>query len=116
MLNHVVLMKFNETVTDEQVAELERMLDDLPNKIVEIHTYEFGRDVIRGERSYDFALVSLFANPESLQRYQTHSAHLEVAATLGKMCENILTVDFYGIDAGSLTKDEPEHGFEQLFK
>ncbi|MCF8052443.1 MAG: Dabb family protein [Desulfobacterales bacterium] len=116
MLNHVVMMKFKPEVTDEQITSLEKMLDGLPNRIVEIHAYEFGRDVIRDERSYDFALVSLFANPEALQRYKTHPAHIEVIEILKKRCEQIITVDFYGSDASSLKEYTPEPKFEQLFK
>ena len=33
MLNHVVLMKFKSGVEESDVAELEKMLDNLPNKI-----------------------------------------------------------------------------------
>ena len=116
MLNHVVMMKFKPGVTDDQIAALEKMLDDLPNKIVEIHAYEFGRDVVRSERSYDFALVSLFANPEALKRYQTHPAHLKVLETLKKMCDDIIVADFYGSDAGSLKDYDPEPGVEKLFR
>ena len=116
MLNHVVMMKFKPDVTDEQIAILEKMLDDLPNRIIEIHTYEFGRDVIRDERSYDFALVSLFANPEALQGYKTHSEHLKVVEVLNEVCDHIITVDFYGTDAGSLKDFSPEPGLEKMFK
>lgn len=116
MLNHVVMMKFKPDVTEEQIASLERMLDDLPNKIIEIHTYEFGRDIVGSERSYDFALVSLFANPETLQRYQTHPEHLKIVEVLKRMCENILTVDFHGTDAGSLEDHAPEPGFGQVLR
>jgi len=48
----------------------------MPNRITEIHSYEFGRDVVRSQRSFDFALVSLFANLEALERYQQHRQHL----------------------------------------
>jgi hypothetical protein len=116
MLNHVVMMKFKPEVADDQIAALEKKLDDLPNRIVEIHAYEFGRDVLRSERSYDFAIVSLFANPEALQRYQTHPVHLKVLETLKTMCEHIVVVDFYGTDAASLKDYDPEPGVEKLFR
>ena len=116
MLNHVVLMKFKPDVTDAQIEALQAMLDDLPNKITEIQTYEFGKDVVQGERSYDFGLVSLFANTDTLRRYQTHPEHLEVLKTLKAMCESVITVDFFGTDAGSLKDHAPAPGIENLFK
>jgi hypothetical protein len=116
MLNHVVLMKFKPDVGDDQIEALQAMFDDLPNKIIEIQTYEFGRDVVQGERSYDFGLVSLFANTDTLRRYQTHPEHLRVLETLKAMCESVITVDFFGTDAGSFKDHAPAPGIDKLFK
>ncbi|MDX2501701.1 MAG: Dabb family protein [Deltaproteobacteria bacterium] len=102
MLNHVVLMKFKPGVEEPDIAELEKMLDDLPNKIAEIHSYEFGRDIIRSAGSFDFALVSLFANPEALERYRQHRDHQPVLKKIKQICETVATVDFQGSDAGSV--------------
>ena len=102
MLNHVVLMKFNAGVADSDIQELEDMLDELPNKITEIHSYEFGRDIIRSPGSYDFALVSLFANPEALERYRQHRHHLPVLRKIKLICESVVRVDFQASDAGSV--------------
>ena len=33
MLNHVVMLKFKSGVEETDIEELEKMLDDLPNKI-----------------------------------------------------------------------------------
>lgn len=100
MLSHVVSMKFRPTVTKSDIDELDKMLEELPNTIVEIQMYEFGRDVLHTSRSYDYALVALFANEEALQRYQKHPDHLKVLEKLTVLCENVITVDFFGTDAG----------------
>jgi hypothetical protein len=101
-----MLMKFKPDVNDNAIADLEKCLDDLPNKIPEIQTYEFGRDRIHSEKSYDFALVSLFANLEAVKRYQEHPAHLKVLQKITRLTENIIVVDFEGTDAGDIKKDE----------
>jgi len=116
MLNHVVLMKFKSDVTDTDIEQLETALDDLPNHIIEIHSYEFGRDVIRSERSYDFALIALLANEEALGRYQRHPEHQKVVQRIQKMCESILAVDFFGVDASSLKKVEKEDPLTKPFE
>ena len=114
MINHVVLLKFKSGVTESDIEELEKMLTDLPNKITEIHLYEFGRDIIRSQRSFDFALVSLFANIEALERYQQHRQHLPVLKKIKQMCENVATVDFEGSDAGSIDIDGPTWDFKPI--
>ena len=105
MIQHVVLMKFKADVTPEQIDELERLLDDLPNVIVEIQAYEFGRDIVRSERSYDFALVSLFANLDTLRRYQQHPDHLVVLNLLKAICADISAVDFELQPPGKIEED-----------
>jgi hypothetical protein len=94
MISHIVAMKFKSGVGVVQIEALERQLNGLPDIIMEIHSYEFGRDRVHSPRSYDFGLIALFANLESLQRYQAHPAHLEVLAAIQQMCENVVTVDF----------------------
>jgi hypothetical protein len=107
MINHIVVMKFKPGVTEEAIRDLETSLDQLPNKIMEIKMYEFGRDVLRSPRSYDFGLTALFANAAALERYQNHPEHLPVVAKVQAMCENVATVDFHGSDASSSDAGPP---------
>lgn len=101
MINHVVLMKFKPDARPADIEDLEKSLDDLPNKIIEIHSYEFGRNLVHSERSYDFALVSLFANLQTLDQYRKHPQHLKVLDKIRKLCDDLVSVDFEGSDAGS---------------
>lgn len=94
MITHVVLMKFKPEVTAEDIDALESLLDSLPDKIDEIQSYDFGRDVVRSQRSYDFALVSIFANLDTLKHYQQHPDHQMVVKKLGDMCNDIAAVDY----------------------
>ena len=107
MLNHLVLMKFKSDASDADIENLEKKLDDLPNAIPQIHMYEFGRDVLRSERSYDFGIASLFANSEALRQYQKHPEHQKVLELIGSICESVITVDFEGTDAASLKSTGP---------
>ena len=94
MISHLVLLKFNPQVTEKDILALEQGLNELPEEIQEIIVYEFGRDILGSDRSYDFGLSSLFANLETLKRYQQHPRHLEVLATIQSMCSHVATVDF----------------------
>ena len=94
MITHVVMMKFKPEVGEQDIEELEALLERLPDSIDEIESYDFGRDVVRSERSYDFALVSVFANLDTLQHYQVHPDHQVVVKKLGPMCADIAVVDY----------------------
>jgi hypothetical protein len=94
MIKHVVMLKFNKDAQEAGIGELEKKLGALPGEISEIRSYEFGRDVIRSERSYDFALISVFEDIESLKRYQIHPRHLKVLKKIKDLCESIIVADF----------------------
>jgi quinol monooxygenase YgiN len=114
MLHHIVLMKFKPGTSEEDVERLATMLDALPEKIIEIQTYEFGRDIARSERSYDFALVSGFANMEAMQRYQVHPDHQKVVAHIREICDDIRAVDYTSeyIPPEKLAEPDPFDGFK----
>lgn len=94
MLKHVVMFKFKNSTSESAIAEVEKELGGLPTIIPEIMEFECGRDVLRSERSYDFALVSEFQNLENMQRYQVHPEHQKVVVKLKEICDSILIVDF----------------------
>jgi hypothetical protein len=94
MLKHVVFMKFKEGITEAEMAGLEKSLGGLPAKIPEIKGFQFGRDVVRSERSYDFALVSDFEDLEAMKRYQVHPDHVPVLGMVRSISASILAVDF----------------------
>ncbi len=94
MIQHVVMVTFKEDAGEEQIDELERLLGALPAVIPEIRQYDFGRDVLRSERSFDFALVSAFEDLEALDRYRRHPRHQEVLQLMGRICDRTQVVDF----------------------
>ena len=95
MLKHVVLFKFKPEVKEADIVKLEKALAALPGAIPEIQEYVFGRDVIHSERSYDFALVSGFADLKAMERYQKHPNHLPVLELVKQLCSTVLAVDFH---------------------
>jgi len=94
MLKHLVFFKFKPETTDAQIDELAERLGNLPEVIAEIKEFVFGRDIVRSERSYDFALVSLFDDMDALQRYQVHPDHQAVLAHVKQICSGVAAVDF----------------------
>ena len=94
MLRHIVIMKFKTGVDAPQVEHLKIGLASLPGKIDEIKGFEFGPDILKSERSYDFALIASFTDLDSLKTYQVHPAHIPVLQEVRGLCEHIIVVDF----------------------
>jgi hypothetical protein len=94
MLKHVVFMKFKSAVTAPDTDQLKQALGGLPALIPEIREFVFGQDILRTERSWDFALVSAFDSIEAMNRYQVHPDHQTVLQKVRAMCDSIAVVDF----------------------
>jgi hypothetical protein len=94
MIKHVAVMKFKPGISESRFRDMEKGLKALPGVISEIKSYEFGLDVVRSERSYDFGLVADFEDLEALRRYQIHPDHLKVIEIIKELCDSILAADF----------------------
>ncbi|GBC62875.1 stress responsive alpha-beta barrel domain-conta ining protein [Desulfonema ishimotonii] len=94
MVRHIVFMKFKPETGDDRITPVEKGLGALPGLIAEIRSFEFGRDVVRSDRSYDFALVAGFDDMEALSRYQVHPEHQKVVGLLKEICQDIKAVDY----------------------
>ncbi len=96
MITHVVLFKFKQEATADEIQQLAEGLGALPQLIEEIREFRFGVDVLHTERSYDLGLVSSFDDLEALQRYQVHPEHQKVVAQVKAIASNVVAVDFAG--------------------
>jgi Stress responsive A/B Barrel Domain len=80
MLRHVVLFKFTDETTIEQIAAATAGLLALPGQIAEIRNYQLGRDLRLGAGSWDFAVTADFDDAAGFTVYDTHPEHLRVRA------------------------------------
>jgi hypothetical protein len=94
MLTHVVLFKFKPETTAQEIQALAEGLGGLPPLIEEIREFRFGKDMLRTERSYDFALISSFDDLEAMQRYQVHPEHQKVLALARAISASVVAVDY----------------------
>jgi hypothetical protein len=93
MLKHIVLLKFKESVSAEQISDLKSSLLALPKVIKEIKGYECGSDQ-RPAKTFDFALVSTFVDFDAMRTYQVQSEHVEVLTKVRNLSAKIEVVDF----------------------
>jgi len=91
VLAHVVLFRVPDPV---QAEELVNRLKALPGLIPEIRSYEVGRDLSRGETSFDVGLYSTFDDTEALERYRAHHAHQAVLSLIGEVSPERIVCDW----------------------
>lgn len=94
MINHVVFFQFKPSVKEPEIKKLEERLGALPAVIPEIKRYEFGRELVHSDRSFDFALVSSFDDMDAIRRYIAHPEHQKVLELVGEICSAVKSVDF----------------------
>lgn len=82
MLRHIVLLKWIDGTTAEQVAEVTAALDALPPQIDAIARYTHGPDLALAEGRYDYAVVGDFADADAdaWRTYDTHPVHEKTRA------------------------------------
>ncbi|MBM4294408.1 MAG: Dabb family protein [Deltaproteobacteria bacterium] len=93
MITHVVLFKLKDP-SPESMEKARAALAGLPGKVPVLRHFEVGVDVIRSKRSYDLALLARFDSLETLQAYQVHPKHQEVAKYIKEVSDSIIVVDY----------------------
>ncbi len=94
MIRHIVFFKFKPETTNEQIEKLEFGFSGLPAMIPQIKSFEFGRDIVKSDRSYDFALNSSFEDLEAMAEYQVHPAHVDVVTYVKEICQQVVAADY----------------------
>lgn len=81
-LRHMVLIRFAEATSDEQIEAFSAGLDSLPGKINQIRSYEHGRDADVRPGTWDYGLVAKFDSAEDFVAYLEHPDHQALVADL----------------------------------
>jgi len=78
MIHHVVLFRFNEGVSEAQVAEAGAALEGLAGRIAEIRGLAFGRNQAPSASEWPWVLVVRLDDMAAVQQYSDHPAHVDV--------------------------------------
>ncbi len=97
LLRHVVLFKFKESSSKEDVISIEKAFKDLPNKISEIYSYEWGlNNSPEGlEKGFTHCFFLTFLSEEDRATYLPHPDHKAFGKLLGPHLEDVLVVDYW---------------------
>ena len=97
LLQHVVLFAFKDSVTAEQVKEVEINFGRLAQKIDEIQDFEWGTNLDSNQKSKGFThcFVVTFESEEDLKIYEVHPAHERFKdKTIGHL-KDFLVMDYW---------------------
>lgn len=94
MLQHYILIKYQEGTSDEHVAEFCRRMLELRTSIADIEHLEIGRDILHDDRSWDLILIMRFSSIGALRSYQQHPEHQKVMAFNRAFVADVASVDF----------------------
>jgi len=97
LLRHVVLFKFKDGTSPEQIAEVENAFRALPSQIDAIHDFEWGTNVsVEGiARGYTHCFFLSFKSEEDRAVYLPHPAHKAFGQTLNPYRDQVLVLDYW---------------------
>ena len=97
LLRHVVLFKFKDDATKEQVKEIVDAFRGLPKKIDAIADFEYGTDVSVEGRAQGFThcFVVSFRDEKARDTYLPHAAHQDFVKVAIPKIDKVLVFDFW---------------------
>lgn len=98
LLRHVVIFKFNDETTDEQVSRLNKSFAELPKHISVIHGFEWGLNDSPENFHQGFTHCYMLTFKSEKDRdniYTPHPKHQEFVASLKPHLEKVFVVDYW---------------------
>jgi hypothetical protein len=96
LYRHVVLFKFKDSSSEEDIKSVEQAFTALPSKIKTIVGYEWGTNVSPENLAQGFTHCFLVTFKDAAGRdfYLPHPAHKEFGEILGPHLDKVLVIDF----------------------
>lgn len=97
VLRHVVLFKFKEGTTKDQLHQYETAFGGLKNKIPEIVSFEWGlNNSVEGlEKGFTHCFFVTFASEEDREIYLPHPDHQAFVSLVDPAVADVLVVDYW---------------------
>lgn len=97
VLRHVVLFKFKDGTTDEQIRQIESAFCALPSKIDAIYDFEWGNDVSveNLQQGFTHCFLVTFRGEADRAEYLPHPAYREFGEMLREHLDKVLVVDYW---------------------
>ncbi|KAG8390073.1 hypothetical protein BUALT_Bualt01G0045500 [Buddleja alternifolia] len=95
-VKHILLVKFKDGVTEQQIEELTKQFATLVHLVPSMKAFKWGKDVSIENMHQGFTRVfeSTFESTEGIAEYIDHPDHVAFANRLRPQMENYLVVDY----------------------
>jgi len=94
MVVHIVMIKFKDSTTKEQIENIKNRLENLVDLIEPLKTMEVGLNFKESDRAMDLVLTSTFDTKEGLEIYGPHPEHQKVVKDIKELGEYTRVVDY----------------------
>jgi hypothetical protein len=100
LLRHVVLFKFRDSSSEDEVAHVVSSFMSLKSQVTQIVAMEWGRNISEENHHQGFThcFVISYQSIQDLNDYQKHPAHLDFQQILSPHMEKVFVVDYYSND------------------
>src|SRR5699024_3350298 len=97
LLRHIVLIKFKENTTSEEITKVQEAFSTLPDKISVIKDYEWGiNNSPEGlNKGFTHGFLLTFASEEDRAVYLPHPSHQAFGKILEPHAEDVLVFDYW---------------------
>ncbi|WP_094766687.1 Dabb family protein [Pseudozobellia thermophila] len=97
LLRHVVLFKFKPNTSKEDIEKVEKAFSELPSKIPQIVSYEWGlNNSPEGhDKGFTHCFFLTFKSEADRAIYLPHPDHKAFGAILGPHLDDVLVVDYW---------------------
>ncbi len=97
LLRHVVMFKFKEGTTAQDLKQVEDAFAALPGKISEIQAFEWGTNVSpeKHDQGYTHCFLLTFKSEADRDAYLVHPAHKEFGALAGPHFAGVHVLDYW---------------------
>ncbi|WP_373518268.1 Dabb family protein [Pricia sp.] len=97
VLRHVVMFKFKESASKDDIRKVQDAFSALPSKIPQIHSYEWGtNNSPEGlDKGFTHIFFLTFESEEDRAVYLPHPDHKAFGEVLGPHLEDVLVLDYW---------------------
>ena len=94
LLRRVILFKFKDGISQEQIAEAGNAFLALPAQIDAVYDVEWGKAITEPE-PYSHCLLVSFRTAADMQTYNEHPAHTAIGEKYGHFVESLAGLDYW---------------------